>query len=615
MKDLTRRIISLLIAAATALTALFSAASGVTAAGSNPSYTTAGKRTDDYSSLRSVIPEYDGLFSFLYASVSGGEMTVDVKRFRLKQEHVVGIFTDLVSSSPELFYLNSMFSYEYQQSVNGSYVNKIFFSYKMQGKELLEAQAVFNSEIEYLASLVDPSLSDAEKALWLHDYLISVFSYDTSLTIYDAYNMLLNETGVCRAYSLIYSAVLNRLGIGAFMVVTDNMAHAWNMVNIDGNWYHVDLTFDDPTGDRTGRAMHDYFLLTDEELTSLDSATHTQWRTSLRAGTPYPGPRFWDGVESRMTYVGGRWYYADSASRSLVSVTSDGEGPRTEAEIPGRWYTSPDRSVGWIGVFSGTFEYGGEVFFNTPDTIRSYDPVSGTVRTVYADGDGKQIIGIAFHKDNVYIHTSYDMTETVFGEVEKIPSGDLIMSFGDMGFDDVPADHRYYYEIASVVSAGIFNGTSATTFSPDATLTRAMFVTILGRLSGIDAGQYSSSYFSDVSAGSWYHGYVGWAVSNGLVSGVGGGRFSPDAPITREQMFKIASAYCGMAGYTPADAARIAFTDAGDISAWAAEGIRKAALFGLLDVPDDGTLRPRENATRAEAACVAASILRHARKP
>ena len=106
-------------------------------------------------------------------------------------------------------------------------------------------------------------------------------------------------------------------------------------------------------------------------------------------------------------------------------------------------------------------------------------------------------------------------------------------------FTDVHPEDWYYDAVNHAVSNNLFNGTSATTFSPSQPMTRGMFVTVLGRMAEVDTDNYTVTSFSDVPTAAYYAPYISWANDEGIVSGTGNGRFSPDAPITREKIEKI----------------------------------------------------------------------------
>ena len=141
-------------------------------------------------------------------------------------------------------------------------------------------EAAVTAKVEQLASECRASgaKGDFEIAVWMHDWLIYNANYDESLTIYGADGVLLNGTGVCQSYTLAYELLLNAMGIENIRVTSVNMepSHTWNLVKMEGNWYHVDCTWDDPVDDdpRTmgGYENHSYFGLSDAQK-SVSAAT------------------------------------------------------------------------------------------------------------------------------------------------------------------------------------------------------------------------------------------------------------------------------------------------------------------------------------------------------
>jgi len=166
-------------------------------------------------------------------------------------------------------------------------------------------------------------------------------------------------------------------------------------------------------------------------------------------------------------------------------------------------------------------------------------------------------------------------------------------------FADVSALAWYYDAVSYVTEKGLFNGTSATSFSPNDGMTRAMFVTVLGRMAEIDESAYTHSSFSDVDIGAWYSSFVTWAAENGIVTGVGEGEFNPNGFLTREQLVTIIYRYTGAQA---ADQSSLAiFPDAERISDWAREAFSWAVSSGVIN-GSDGLLLPGGTITRAQAA-------------
>ena len=136
-------------------------------------------------------------------------------------------------------------------------------------------------------------------------------------------------------------------------------------------------------------------------------------------------------------------------------------------------------------------------------------------------------------------------------------------------------------------------------------MTRAMFVTVIGRLNGVNTANYSVSDFSDVDISEWYGPYVAWAAKNGIVNGVGDGRFAPDDPITREQMAVIIMRYVDFAGirFSSMNPA-VTFTDTDLIDDWAKDAVGKAQRAGLITGKEGGRFDPLGTAARSEVCTV-----------
>ena len=137
-------------------------------------------------------------------------------------------------------------------------------------------------------------------------------------------------------------------------------------------------------------------------------------------------------------------------------------------------------------------------------------------------------------------------------------------------FNDVRPSAWYYEAVDYATDEGLFNGTSQTTFAPDGSMTRGMFVTVLAnKTNGYNAAQYGATSFTDVPTGQWYAAPVEWAYQSNLVGGVGKGRFEPNASVTREQIAKILYDYAQRTGNdTTADPASLdSFRDSEKISA------------------------------------------------
>ena len=174
----------------------------------------------------------------------------------------------------------------------------------------------------------------------------------------------------------------------------------------------------------------------------------------------------------------------------------------------------------------------------------------------------------------------------------------------ELPFDDVKPGNWFYNDVAYVYEKGIMDGVDNRVFSPNTTLNRAMFVTMLYRVAGEPAVSKTAD-FSDVPGGTWFSDAVAWASSQGIVDGYDDDLFGPYNSLTREQLATILYRYAKWSGrstYAPTDALA-GFADAAEVSAYALDAMRWAVYTGLMQGSENG-LEPQSSASRAQVAAI-----------
>lgn len=174
-------------------------------------------------------------------------------------------------------------------------------------------------------------------------------------------------------------------------------------------------------------------------------------------------------------------------------------------------------------------------------------------------------------------------------------------------FADLPVVSWYKEGVSYALDHGLMNGVGSREFDPDGNVTRAMFVTILYRAENTPSVEGKSNPFTDVQNGKWYTEAVIWASDCGIVKGTSETTYSPDAPITREQIATILFRYSKS---SPSDKSLSSFPDAGTVSSYAQNGMCWAVAEGIIN-GKDGKLAPKENATRCQ---IAAILMRYLEK-
>jgi hypothetical protein len=172
-------------------------------------------------------------------------------------------------------------------------------------------------------------------------------------------------------------------------------------------------------------------------------------------------------------------------------------------------------------------------------------------------------------------------------------------------FSDVPASYWAYKDILTLACKGIIAGFPDGTFQPDASVTRAQFVTMLVRTLGLKLGT-GNTPFTDVAPTAWYAPYVAAAQQDGIVAGISPTEFGPNEPITREEMAVLLA---HVLGSSAVPGSPLKFTDTASIASWAQAAVQEVVGAGLMAGFPNGTFQPTGVSTRAQAAAVLAQYL------
>ncbi len=318
----------------------------------------------------------------LYQGLMSSQEEIDIEGLCESREELSVAMAHLLNAAPELFHVENTYSIS---SVSGVPI-AVHPEYRISERELPSARAAYLLAIDEIASQVDPALSDYEIALFLHDCLCKNYAYDTTLSRFDAYSLLVEGTGVCQAYTLAYAALLHRFGIPVTYATgrADGVAHIWSILTLDGVNYHVDATWGDPMRDGEdvfGMAAHGNFLLSDtaieatghSERVNFGGVTATDDRYADTPLSKVESPfAFLDGVAYGMV-DGGLYRFSDDLTEATLLYTVEEEW-RTYGSVLN---TKPAGVAAWDGM----------LYISTPHAILSYDPASGATERLLSVGD------------------------------------------------------------------------------------------------------------------------------------------------------------------------------------------------------------------------------------
>lgn len=346
--------------------------------------------------------------------------------FRIPYEHYTLVFNFIRYCMPEapLSPRRSMGS-EMRTTQNGEqFLESVVFPYMMgsDSAEICRADhEALNAAAEELLRGVkgNDALSDVDKALLLHDRLAVWVEYDyehsVTYTVPErsgtAYGALASHLATCQGYVLAYRYLLDQVGVESALCDSESLNHIWNIVTVNGNGYHVDVTWDDPvrtnrekeviSADTTGRLRHTNFLLSTDTLqNNPNSQPHTATDFDTRPQSTDYENAWWIGVETAIQYASGAFWYIEPDGDL---VRREGDSVSAVLTVDSVW---PDGKN--YAKLSGANRY---LLYSTPNSIVEYDTKTGDSRIVFTPdlsevGDGAAIYGFTYYENTLVCQTA-----------------------------------------------------------------------------------------------------------------------------------------------------------------------------------------------------------------
>lgn len=202
--------------------------------------------------------------------------------------------------------------------------------------------------------------------------------------------------------------------------------------------------------------------------------------------------------------------------------------------------------------------------------------------------------------------------ENMYSRYVANKPGTYKLTYGYKAYNDT-ASHWGAEYIDFVSARGLFGGTSPTEFSPDEAMTRGMFITVLGRMHGVDTTEYDgkSTGFDDVNKNEYYAPYVQWAAKNGIVNSMADRNFYPDVPVSRQDMAMMIYNYLTRYSYSLEQISEeISFTDISSLSSDYATAVKNIQRCGIINGKENNKFDPNGFSTRAEVSTVMTRMIK-----
>ena len=412
---------------------------------------------------------------------------------------------------------------------------------------------------------------------------------------------------------------------GSFVIVTSDAGATVSALTNEGNAWTFTVTAEDGVTSKTYTVTVSFteapksndanvssITVAGVEATAGENNTYTvtlPYGTDVTAGSFVIVTSDAGATVSALTNEGNAWTFTVTAEDGVTSKTYTVTVSFTEAPKSNDAGVSSITVAGFKAVAGANNSYTVTVPYGTVVKTGSFVIVTRHPRaTVSALTNTRNIWSFTVTAEDGVTTAVYTVTVNTAALPEPITPGvdnkkPASKPEVKLPFTDVSTSDWFYDDVAFVYKNGLFSGTDSRSFSPNASMTRAMLVTVLYRLEGEPTVTGRSS-FTDVRSGAYYEKAVIWAAANGIVTGTDSTSFSPDAKVTREQLAAILYRYAQYRKLdTDASAKLNSFTDADSVSAYASEALGWAVSEGLINGAS-GKLMPKGDATRAQVAAI-----------
>lgn len=327
------------------------------------------------------------LKTMIFEAAIGFEAFCDISSFQIPlTSRTNEVLSDIVyKNDPEVFHIQEI-SFTYRVSGQKEIITQInFVAYKYE-KDAYEKRlaACRRAADELLDGIVDSDLTDVQKALLLHDRLAVLCAYDYASCLtgnvpeqrYTIYGALVEQKAVCEGYAQAYKHLIDQVGIENYLCTSLALGHVWNILKIDGTLYHVDVTWDDPVEDITGRVSHRNFL----------RSSSGMYQTGHNAGDYDTTPRdetydnaFWQESNTAFQLVDGAVYFIDNNKEMLRKWV--GDNIEDVCSVKDTWFAG--ESGIWPGNYARLGSDASYLYYSLSNGVYQYDPATGKSALVF----------------------------------------------------------------------------------------------------------------------------------------------------------------------------------------------------------------------------------------
>ena len=349
-------------------------------------------------------------------AIRGAKESIDVTGFGITKENIDHVHLYIIRTFPDM-----CSSPGWRYSFEGENVTKLMFTYSKDRQAVLSQYEELERVKDQILAKLSPEMTDVEKALALHDHIVSHCAYDSKNAESTdggeqkypeedstAYGVLVHGRGICQGYSMAYAYLLQSCDIPCLYVSSENANHAWNLAYLDGHWRHIDTTWDDPTWDKLGYVGHHWFLNSTQTMLSYN-ADKADFIATDKGGDVRPDASdrsletgFWKATNAYIHYYKGAWHYIDKDSFEICAYNFHTKEQTNILQKKEIWKVWEKPSV-YTQSQAKVTAFGKDFYYTTPDGIWKLDLESKKEARIFqADTKNGYVYGLGTIGGDLY---------------------------------------------------------------------------------------------------------------------------------------------------------------------------------------------------------------------
>lgn len=318
----------------------------------------------------------------------------------------------------ELFYIDAIpnwkgewIEYDYETQTGTAILSEVYFRYTLTPEQIQEAWNVINREVKIYKAGIKSEWNELEKVLYTNDFLCKKCEYATDIinSSHTLYGALVDKKPVCDGFSHAFRYLLKQIGMEASIATSNSMNHAWNLVKIDNEYYHIDVTWNDTLYNGikgVGITAYEFFLASDNAFENERKVSHNNWVADYNAtSTKYDGNKNWRNQTNYLIYKDNYWYFIEN---NINTYTSKLCRVNLRSENLDETVVKGNLTSDYIFVAPGLTTDGVNLYYSTEYKIYQMDYNGENLKQFFEVPDNTKCIYSLEIKDNVFYYDTFD---------------------------------------------------------------------------------------------------------------------------------------------------------------------------------------------------------------